>query len=184
MKKSVLIGGTAAAAVLALALGAAYADARGGDGGRMGGMMGGDGPRMEIAQFDADGDGKVTAEEIDGFRAARFAEIDANGDGSISKQEFTDHAAARAGERAGEMFDRLDADSDGVLSQDAIAATMGRGPDGARLIARFDTDGDGAISQDEIQTAMAEMREHRGEGRFGNGGKGRFGGGMMGQGNN
>lgn len=139
-------------------------------------MRGGPGMAMERGMrdaetmfdlLDADGDGLVTAAEIEAFRAARFAELDADGDGVISRQEFVDHAAARAGDRAGAMFDRLDADGDGVLSRDAIEARRGAGPDAGWMMRRFDADGDGAISRDEVagmRDRWMERREGRGAG--------------------
>lgn len=64
--------------------------------------------------FDADGDGKITEQELNDGRAKRqdqkksegkmlrnaqsaqsFAEIDTNGDGYISKEEFAAHQKAR-----------------------------------------------------------------------------------------
>jgi hypothetical protein len=180
MKRTTMVAAVVAA-VLATAGGVAIAQTAGQGmmqgGGMMqeGGMMqgrgmGGDGPMAGFAQFDADGNGSVTAEEIEAFRAARFAELDADGNGQVSRQEFMDHAAARAGERAGTMFDRMDADGDGTLSRDAIEARRGPGPDAARMIARFDADGDGAVSEQElaeVRDRWMERREGRGGDRMG-----------------
>ena len=129
-----------------------------GQGGTMERGPRGDGPMAAFERFDADGDGRVTAAEVEAFRTARFAEFDADGDGQVSRQEFMDHAAARAGERAGGMFDRLDADGDGILSRDALEARRGSWPGGERMIERFDADGDGAVTQEEIAGFREEMR--------------------------
>lgn len=160
MKRNMLIGAALAALVVAagsvaLAQGAGHGHGQGA--GPMQGMRG-EGPAAMFAEFDADGDGRVTAEEIAAFRSARFDALDADGDGAVSRQEFMDHAAARAGGRAGEMFDRFDADGDGVLSRDAIEARQGAGADGARFIERFDTDGDGAVTEAEVAAARDGMR--------------------------
>jgi len=148
------IGGAALA--IALTATFALADARGmGDGMRGEGM----GPRMDFATMDADGDGSITAEDLEALRDRRFTMLDADGDGQVSRQEFMDRAAAQAGERAGTMFDRMDADGDGTLGRDAIEARRGPGPDADRLIARFDSDGDGAVSQAEFDSARASWRD-------------------------
>lgn len=168
MKRTTMIGATLAA-LLATAGGVALAQGAGGEMMRGEGMMQdmrGGGPMAMFGEFDADGNGSVTVEEIEAFRAARFAELDADGNGQVSRQEFMDHAAARAGERAGAMFDRMDVDGDGTLSRDAIEARRGSGPDAGRMIERFDADGDGAVSQ----TEMAEARDRWMERREGRGG--------------
>jgi Ca2+-binding EF-hand superfamily protein len=162
MKRTTMIG-AGLAALLATTAGVALA--QGAQDGMMQGMRG-DGPMAMFEEFDADGNGSVTAAEIEAHRAARFAELDADGNGQVSRQEFMDHAAARAGERAGTMFDRLDADGDGTLSRDAIEAGRGPGPDAARMIERFDADGDGAVSEAEVAEARDRFMERR-EGRGG-----------------
>jgi uncharacterized membrane protein len=162
MKRTTMIG-AGLAALLATTAGVALA--QGAQDGMMQGMRG-DGPMAMFGEFDTDGNGSVTAAEIEAHRAARFAELDADGNGQVSRQEFMDHAAARAGERAGTMFDRLDADGDGTLSRDAIEARRGPGPDAARMIERFDADGDGAVSAEE----MADARDRWMDRRAGRGG--------------
>ena len=128
-------------------------------------------PQGFFDRFDADGDGLVTAEEIEAARDARFAEIDADGDGSVSQEEFVAHAGARASDRAVRMFERLDADGDGMLSRDAIEAQGRRGP-GERMISRLDSDGDGAVSAEEFEEGRDRMAERRGMHGDKHGGKG------------
>ncbi len=133
---------------------AAFAD-RGGPGG-MGGMF------MQMPAFeevDANGDGKITPEEIDAHRTARAAALDANGDGGISLEELTAAEAAKAAERAQRMMAARDADGDGVLT----AAEMMLPPAPDRMFERLDSDGDGALSREEIEAARARMAESRGD---------------------
>ena len=168
MKRTTMTG-AALAALLAATGGVALAQSMGegmmrDDGMMQGRGLRGDGPMAGFAQFDIDGDGKVTVAEIEAFRASRFAELDADGDGQVSRQEFMDHAAAQAGERSGAMFDRLDVDGDGTLSRDAIEARRGSGPDAERLLQRFDADGDGAVTEEELAEARERWMERR-EGR-------------------
>ena len=151
-----------ASLAIAVGAGAAYAQDRGprGEG-------------MDFETLDADGSGEITPEDIEALRVQRFADFDTNGDGSVSAAEFTAHAQARAAERAAEMFERLDADGDGVLSRDALEGRMGRGP-GERMLSRFDADNSGGVSAEEFDAAkerfagrrdkFREGREH-GEGR-------------------
>ena len=123
------------------------------------------GERPDFATLDADGSGEITAEDFALLQDQRFGEVDTDGDGQVSRAEFLAHAAARAGERAGEMFDRLDADGDGMLSEDAIAARMGgerRGGGMTRMLERFDTDNSGGLSAEEFEAAKARFGERRG----------------------
>lgn len=95
-------------------------------------------------ELDADGDGRVTLGEMTEHQRAMFAEADADGDGAISKEEMKTHfqkrhggmRAKRLGDangdgvvtraeydlRAAEHFDELDADHDGVISEEESAA--------------------------------------------------------------
>lgn len=155
-------------AMLAVALPALAADH--GPGGR---------ERPTFADFDANGDGEVTAGEIDAFREGRFAEIDTNGDGQVDRDEFLAHATARAEERAAAMFDRLDSDGDGLLPRDLIALRAGPGAD--RILDRLDADDSGGISEAEFDRAR-ERREARRDSRGEGGGTHRrHGGGFHGR---
>ncbi len=51
--------------------------------------------RMErrFKRLDANGDGKITGDEIDGMKMRRFDKVDANGDGKITKEEIEAHKA-------------------------------------------------------------------------------------------
>lgn len=176
MRRTMMIGAAVAALGLAgggvvLAQSMGEGMMRGGEGMMMERGMHGMGAGAMFDRLDADGDGRVTAAEIEAFRDGLFAEIDADGNGEISRQEFVDHAAARAAERAGAMFDRWDTDGDGILSRDAIEARRGSGWDAERLMRRFDADGDGAITRDEIATMRERWMERRGArmGRHGGG---------------
>jgi hypothetical protein len=71
----------------------------GGGGGR-GGRGGGRGsfdPAAIFAERDADGDGKLTGDEISERMAASLAEIDTDGDGAVTLEEFQARMQARSG---------------------------------------------------------------------------------------
>ena len=121
--------------------------------------------RMTFEQLDVDGSGEITREDLEMLPDAQFAEMDADDSGDISEAEFVATAQARAGDAAARMFARLDADGDGVLSQDALAA---RGHHGGRLrgIMRLDSDDSGGVSAEEFEAGMERIaRRHRGHRR-------------------
>lgn len=159
--KTVWISG---ALVLALGLGgAAIAQDRMGKGDR--GDRRGAGFEQMIAQFDANGDGAITQEEVDTVLAERFAAADADGDGLLSADEAFAAAEARRAERmrtrTEAMVSRLDDDGDGLLSAEEVAS----GGPASRIFDRLDADDDGTISAEELETAKTRMGrrgEHRG----------------------
>lgn len=116
--------------------------------------------QFAISKLDANGDGKVTKDEIAAARAANAAALDQNGDGKIDASELVAREMAKAEDRAKALIARLDADKDGVLS----AAELMTRPT-ARTPARFgtifdriDTNGDGAVSAAEFDAAKAQLR--------------------------
>ncbi len=138
------------------------------------GDRGARGPGMEemFKQIDADADGKITQEEIDAFRKARFDATDADGDGVLSPEEITAAREARRVARFQSMVTELDKDGDGLLSAEELAAGRPDRRDPETMLDRLDKDGDGALTLEEIQQAQL--------GRGGKGGK-RFGEGRHGK---
>jgi len=133
-------------------------------GGRMGGQMGMmDGPmgmmggmgQIDFTAADADKDGKLTAEELTAWRAARVKSIDANSDGKLSADEITAFAMSQIQSRIADhttaMVTKLDTDGDGLLSAAELLARPLAAPDFQRL----DRNGDGAVTQDELDRPMA-----------------------------
>jgi Ca2+-binding EF-hand superfamily protein len=157
MKKS----GKTMLAILAIAVAGGAAYAAGGDGkGTRGGWMTG-----MFERFDADGDGSVTRAEADAAHAASFAAADTDGDGSVNLEELTAALAARAAEQAERMMKRADANSDGMIGADE----MGQGRRHGAMFERLDADGDGVITKAEAEEMRHGRRdghrEHRGERR-------------------
>lgn len=141
-----------------------------------------------FARMDANDDGALSPSDREARAQQRFAETDANADGEISAEEMTAarekreaERAARRAERQAMMFERLDTDKSGGLSQTEMEAgkalrgqargagrgarpdeargpRMGRrGPPVQRMLRAADTNQDNAISREEFD-AMIEAR--------------------------
>jgi hypothetical protein len=132
-----------------------------------------------IHDYDTDHDGRVTRQEFDAVRAARFKATDANGDGWLSEEEYVAEYQARleaqlaasdkseekkAEERQRQIrqahvrFGVLDANKDGKIQQAEYDAS------GARAFAEQDDDKDGVVTAaDAAATAArhAAAREKR-----------------------
>lgn len=122
--------------------------------------MGGPGPLAHIrglfAEFDTDGDGVVTQDEINAVRAAELAEFDADGDGTLTLEEYQALWLARVYERMVDAFQHLDADGDGQITDEEFNAGL------ANIVARLDQDGDAAIGPGDIRQRMQHDRDDAG----------------------
>ena len=117
------------------------------------------GDRATFEQFDADGDGRVTREEMQGMAARRLVKADADGDGAVSRAELLAHATEQAVVRVDRVLARLDANRDGLIGADEMSGETRA----ARRFDRLDTDKDGAISRAEFDAARARQEKHRGQ---------------------
>jgi hypothetical protein len=103
-------------------------------------------------RVDANGDGKITEDEIDAARPARRggpAAVDAAAGGDRGR---------RGGRRGfGGGFGRADADGDGVITRAEVEAQT------RTRFERQDTNGDGVVSADEVRARFAGRRD-RGNG--------------------
>lgn len=115
-------------------------------------------------ELDADGDGQVTQAELEAHRNQRYTQADSDGDGQISVQEMQAAAQQNANERVTKMFEKLDANQDGFLSDDELPKPRR----GAKMFERIDADGNGAISEQEYADARDKMgRKHKRQKRSG-----------------
>ncbi|MGR3290048.1 MAG: EF-hand domain-containing protein [Paracoccaceae bacterium] len=109
--------------------------------------------RPSFAELDTNGDGSISVAEMQAQANERFNAMDSNGDGVISAEESAAAAATKAGERAEMMFARMlewrDSDGDGALSQSEIGGNRAE-----QMFSRLDTDNDGTISAEEYELAM------------------------------
>lgn len=115
-----------------------------------------------MTMWDANEDGQVTQDEIDGFRAARLAEFDADKNGSLSLQEYEQLWLDAMRERMVDQFQRHDDDGDGAVT------TAEFGEDFARIVERMDRNDDGVLSQEDNRGKRGE-RGDRGRRGGGNG---------------
>lgn len=124
--------------------------------------------RPEFAELDADGDGLLSADEMREAMTARFTAADADGNGALSADELETIIEARLAERGARMVERMlarrDADGSGDLSLEELAQGQPR----QAMFDRLDADGDGAISEAEFEAhGMGEGRRGHGGDRGG-----------------
>lgn len=118
----------------------------------------GDKAGHEAAMFkkmDANGDGKISADEHAAGAKAMFEAMDTNHDGKVTAEEMTaahEKKGAKAGKpgmSSAEKIKVIDTDGDGVLTAEEHAA-------GSRtMFTKMDADGDGMLTAQE----MAEGHE-------------------------
>ena len=71
--------------------------------------------------FDADDDGEVSSEEALGMMQSMRSDADSDGDGQLNLQEFETMHTRVMRETMVDRFQLLDADGDGVISEDELA---------------------------------------------------------------
>ncbi|MEK7415566.1 MAG: EF-hand domain-containing protein [Planctomycetota bacterium] len=150
-----------------------------GEGGPPGGQRMGPPPEEMFKNADANGDGKVTLEELTAAlekkrgemggrrneeRGKIFTKMDANGDGMVSKEEFLAFEPPAPPGQEGKEGNK-DGGKEGAR----------RGPDPAELFKRLDRNGDGVITQDDLPKRPVgpgkDGGKDGGEGREGKEGK-------------
>ncbi len=150
-------------------------------GGMMGGaMMGGASPMAGlIKSFDTDGDGTVSAQEMQAGLAAKLAEYDANGDATLSIDEFETLHSALIREKMVDRFQALDADGDGQVTEQELTAAAERmkGAMGGGMMGGGMMGGMGAMMGGMGQGGMGQGG--MGQGMQGQGGMGQGNGAMM-----
>ena len=129
-------------------------------------------------QFDRDGDGYITVEDLKGALLSMgkdltddelrqlISEADLDGDGKVSFKEFLSMSAAtkmreiHEDTELKEAFDFYDANKDGLVSVTELQSALKRlgmpvsHEEAQRMIKAADTDGDGQVSFDEFVILM------------------------------
>ena len=98
-------------------------------------------------EADANEDGEITKEELAAHRAALFEEMDADGDGAVTPAEIEAHHEAKRAERRAKHFERMDADGDGAISEAEFAAIP------TPMFDKLDANEDGVLTKDEAKAA-------------------------------
>lgn len=140
--RKILIGSVAGLGFGLAALGAMAAQGKGGRG---------------FDRLDTDGDGKVTAEEMNAKHEAMIENADSDGDGAVTKEEMKAYHEARRAE----WREKRDPDKngDGVVDrQEYINAAQDR-------FERMDKNGNGVIDEDEKHNRRGHHRRGHRKGR-------------------
>jgi len=113
-------------------------------------------------EMDANSDGKLTPDEMKGWKDLRFKKADANNDGMLSADEMSERAKMIADKMVKRIIEHKDSNGDGMLSaQELAAGRKSKGAMGKRMFSHLDTDGDGAISAKEFAARKGPWGKHR-----------------------
>jgi Ca2+-binding EF-hand superfamily protein len=111
-----------------------------------------------LARFDTDGDGRISREESPPPIVERFDRIDADGSGFIEPSEMEQMGPPGGRRGGGSPEDRVerfmqsDENGDGKISRDEAPEQM------LRIFGRLDADSDGFLSQQEIRDGLSRPR--------------------------
>ena len=143
----------AVAATVALGLGfagAALAQTSTDSTAAAGGGEGGDRNQMMFQRIDADANGSISQDEMQGWRSKAVFRLDANADGKVTKEEVDQHMAQRQSQGgkpidSSQFFTTYDANSDGAIDEDELRNG------GVKRFQTADTDANGELSVEEWQ---------------------------------
>lgn len=125
-----------------------HGEMRGHHGKRDGMRHGGIGAKIRMQEFigtnDADGDGRVTQDEVDQWRADRLARFDTDGNSQLSLDEYEQLWLDAMRKRMVRQFQRHDEDGDGQVTADEFGERT------ARMVMMRDRNEDGVISLDDL----------------------------------
>lgn len=99
--------------------------------------------REMMRSFDANGDRRVTQEEIDAGQRDLVTRFDTDGSGSISLDEFGPMMLEVRKRSVVRGFQRFDSDGDAEMTLEEFSEPF------ANVVARMDRNGDGAISRED-----------------------------------
>lgn len=121
---------------------------RGHHGKRDGMRRGGVRVKIRMQEFietqDGDGDGRVTQDEVDRWRASRLEAFDADGNGQLSLDEYQQLWLEAMRERMVRQFQKHDSDGDAQVTVDEFGERT------AHMVMMRDRNEDGVISMDDL----------------------------------
>lgn len=115
--------------------------------------------------FDSNHDNKVTVDELNQASKKRFTEMDTDSNNLVSSDEFKNHIQQRRQKRRTRIYNGIDVDSDGLMTEDEFLTFKYK-----RATERFhqmDIDEDGIISLEEFTTAKPRRHGKRFKGKRG-----------------
>ncbi len=112
-------------------------------------------PADLLLRADADGDGRVSVEELRAARDTMFGRLDRNGDGVLTSDDRPRLEAAKR--RLEGLREQMDADGDGQVTKDEFV----NGP--TPFFTQADTNQDGFVDAAEIEAARANLPNNAGE---------------------
>ena len=113
-------------------------------------------PRLVLQALDTDGDGQLSAAEIQAASAS-LLKLDRNRDGQITADEYTPKVEDKAA--SSDLLNRLmllDRNGDGVLTADELPERM------QAMFQRGDTNHDGKLTADEIRAMATSQADPQG----------------------
>ena len=133
-------------------------------------MARGPGGEINFAEIDADSNGEISIQEFQDHKLNRIKAIDTNGDGILSEEELMAahdrQNAKRTAKRLQKLMERADANEDGQLSVEELAAMSGKRGGGDNGFPRgLDANEDGVVTEEELSAAMEKRGDRRGKGK-------------------
>ena len=117
------------------------------------------GTALAQPKADLDQDGRVSKAEFLAAADKRFIETDINGDALISPEERETHRANHHAKMQQRKFDRLDTNSDGVITRAEFDAMSSQRSE--RRTKRRDLNQDGQVDQADREAFREKMKERR-----------------------
>ena len=144
------------AATLGLGATIAIASSDGHGWGKHGGFGGHRGQMVQqvFTQFDANGDGTITEQEVSDKLTATLSDNDGNGNGSLDLAEFEAIWLEQTRFKMVDVFQRLDEDGSGEITEAELAEKQ------VALMDRVDRNDDGQITKREMKRGHHRYHDH------------------------
>ncbi len=103
-------------------------------------------------RLDANSDNQITLDEVTPFAEKKFSRFDVDGDGSVSAAEIDAHLKKRMEKRRARILERFDTDGNGTITQAEFSAQA------QQMFERVDADKNGAITRPEAKDMRRHFR--------------------------